>query len=138
MCLRGASEVDRALLQERNIPGLSVHMVWSTQLGAEERHVPGAASLIASARVLQYWDPGNAVGTAFESRIPGLSFPAWDVWMLFAPGVVWEGDEPPEPTWWEHQLGVLDATFPQRRLDADRFARRAAALAVGAQASDSR
>ena len=98
-------------------------MVWSPQLGAEEKHVDGAAQLIDDSRVTQYWDPTMAAGRAFEHLL-GTSGPAWDVWMLFGPDARW-GESPPEPDWWEHQLGGLP---PDRRLDFDRFAEKALGL----------
>lgn len=33
-----------------------------------------------------------------------LNAVAWDVYFLYAPGVVWEGNEPPQPTFWMHEL----------------------------------
>lgn len=98
-------------------------MVWTPQQGAEERHVDGAAKLIADPRVVHYWDPGMEAGNTFQDVL-GTSASAWDVWMLFAPDARW-GDRQPEPAWWEHQLGELPA---ERRLDFARFARKARGL----------
>ncbi len=77
-------------------------------------------------RVAHYWDPDQRVGTAFQPHIADLGSPAWDVWMLFAPGVLWEGEAPPQPTWWEHQLTGLG--LEELRLDPDRFAAKAVAM----------
>lgn len=101
-----------------------MHLVWSSQLGAKEKHVAGGAALMRDPRVTHYWDPEQRVGAAFQRHIANLSSPAWDVWMLFAPGTTWPGDAPPAPTWWEHQLSGL-AGFEDLRLDPDRFARKA-------------
>jgi hypothetical protein len=30
---------------------------------------------------------------------------AWDVFLLYPPGVTWEGERPPAPAYWMHQLG---------------------------------
>ena len=106
-----------------------MHVVWSSQLGAKQAHVASATRLMDDARVRHYWDGETVTGAAFQPYFPGLSAPAWDVWMLFPPGVRWEGAAPPEPTWWEHQLGSLQETHPDRRLDAERFSRRAHELA---------
>jgi hypothetical protein len=43
---------------------------------------------------------------------------AWDVYLLFAPGIRWE-KAPPEPTSWMHRLGHGP---PQLRLDAKKLA----------------
>lgn len=114
-------------MKEVEIESLSVHVVWSSQLGAKEKHVAGGAKLMDNERASHYWDPENRVGSAFQRHIANLRSPAWDVWMLFAPGVVWPDEIPPAPTWWEHQLGGLD---PELRLDPDRFARKAVELST--------
>ena len=117
-------------MDEVEIENLSVHVIWSNQLGAKEQHVAGGARLMSDARAAHYWDPENRAGTAFQRHIADLGSPAWDVWMLFAPGVVWEGDVPPAPTWWEHQLSGLEG-YENLRLDPDRFARKALELGGG-------
>lgn len=97
--------------------------MWSPQLGAEEHHVPDATRLIPDERVRHYWDGESLVGSAYQAAL-GLEEPAWDVWMLFGRDAVW-GDEPPDPAWWEHQLGALPDSL---HLDPERFARKAAEL----------
>lgn len=109
-----------------------MYVVWSNQLGAAEQHVASAAQLMLDPRVRHYWDGNDLAGSAFRPRFPGLSFPAWDVWMLFAPDATWDGVDPPAPSWWEHQLGVLQSSYPDRHLDATRFARKARELAADA------
>lgn len=111
-------------MEEVEIENLSVHVVWSSQAGAEAKHVAGAAKLMEDERAAHYWDPERRVGTAFQQHIAGMNSPAWDVWMLFEPGVLWEGEAPPAPTWWEHQLSAL-GDYRDLRLDPDRFARKA-------------
>ena len=34
---------------------------------------------------------------------------AWDVYLVYKPGVKWEGPRPPRPTFWMHQLEGVDA-----------------------------
>jgi hypothetical protein len=117
-------------LDEVEIENLSVHVVWSSQTGAKAKHVAGGAELMQDARAVHYWDPDRRVGAAFQRHIANLGFPAWDVWMLFAPGILWEEDTPPAPTWWEHQLGVLMENHGDLRLDPDRFAKKAVAMST--------
>lgn len=108
---------------------VAVYVVWSSQLGAEERHVPEAATLMPDPRARHYWDPEMAVGRAYQAFLE-IPQPAWDVWMLFGRDARWTGTDPPEPAWWEHQLS--GAGLPAERvLDPDRFARKAAALVEG-------
>jgi hypothetical protein len=103
---------------------VAVFVVWSSQLGAGEKNVAGGTTLIPDRRARDFWDQGQMVGTAFEPVI-GTSGPAWDVWMLFGPGARWPAAGVPVPAWWEDQLYGLP---PERHLDPDRFAAKAAAL----------
>ena len=123
MCLRGVSEVDKKLL-EGNDDDLSVLVVWSSQLGAKEKHVAEAAALMQDPRVRHYWDGDRLAGKVFQPHLD-LDSPAWDVWLLFPPGARWDAGEAPEPAWWEHQLQGMPS---ERRLDPKRFAAKAREL----------
>ncbi len=91
----------------------------------------GGAKLMDDQRAAHYWDPERLVGVAYQQHIANLSSPAWDVWMLYEPGVLWEGEAPPQPTWWEHQLSRLEG-HDDRWLAPDRFARKALEMSVAA------
>ena len=100
---------------------VAVYVVWSSQSGGVERRVTKAAEFVADRRTRHYWDGSQAVGKAFQ---PILKTPdaAWDVWLLFDRKARWDGETPPRPAWWEHQLwGMTDDLL----LDPDRFARKA-------------
>lgn len=56
-------------------------------------------------RVVHAWDPKRQLGELFSKALR-LGSTAWDVYCLYASGVTWEGSEPPEPTFWMHQLPV--------------------------------
>lgn len=122
--MRGAVALHREWLAKDSSSNIAVYVVWSPQLGAEEKHVASATSLIPGVRVKHYWDVEMLVGTAYQPLLT-LRQPAWDVWLLFDHDAVWRGDTPPTAAWWEHQLH--DAP-PERHLDPVRFASRAAAL----------
>ncbi len=49
------------------------------------------------------WDPERRLGDLY-AKLLNLGSVAWDVYFLYAPGVKWEGVEPPQPTFWMHQL----------------------------------
>lgn len=85
--------------------------------------------LMEGEKVRHFWDGERRVGASVMSFWEELSSPAWDVWLLYAPGLTWGDEGAPEPSWWEHQLSDLDRTHPDRRLDAERFARKAQELA---------
>jgi hypothetical protein len=86
--------------------------------------------LMPDPRVRHYWDGDRVVGGAFRvldfgERTIDIGAEAWDVWLLFDREATWSPDGPPLPAWWEHQLRI---PVPERRLDAQRFASKAARL----------
>lgn len=90
-------------------------------LQGKAANVPDAMSLAPDPRMNHYWDASNDLGTAYERILPVAGGPAWDVYMLFAPGTVWHGADPPAPAFWMHQLAITNAP----RLDANVFAQHA-------------
>ncbi len=49
------------------------------------------------------WDEKRVIGKAFEKTLD-LTRTAWDVYLVYEPGVTWEDELPPKPTFWMHQL----------------------------------
>jgi hypothetical protein len=105
-----------------------VFVISSSQLGAKETDTRNAIKLMSGPRVRHYWDGEKRVGAAVRALIKGLEDPAWDFWMLYAPGATWAKDKTPEPDWWEHQLWALGRSRADRLLNADRFAAKAREL----------
>jgi len=123
-CIHGASELERVWLDKDSSRNIAVYVVWSRQLGAEEKHVADAMTLVPDARARHYWDGEELVGKAFQPVLDLLHPPG-------TPGccsnrtTTWRGDRAPTPAWWEHQLSVGP---PERQLDPERFASHAEAL----------
>jgi hypothetical protein len=77
-------------------------------------------------RALQFWDPsaesGKRIKKLFDLKIVN---PAWDVYMLYPPGVKW-GSDTPAPAYWMHQLtfmpgGADERRYGELRLDTKRL-----------------
>lgn len=49
------------------------------------------------------WDNKRQIGNLFAKPLK-LSSTAWDVYLVYTPGVKWEGEQPPKPSYWMHQL----------------------------------
>ena len=98
--------------------------MWSTQLGAEEKHVTEATTVIPDRRVRHYWDGELLLGKHYQPLL-GCDGPAWDVYLLFDQEAVWDASGPPKPVYWEHQLRGLPE---ESLLDAERFAAKAQEL----------
>lgn len=89
--------------------------------------VPGDSALEASELVskdprfaLQAWDAQRTLGEVFQQTLK-LKCPAWDVYLVYAPGQTWEADLPPEPKLWMHQLGSYSGADPKLHLDAKKL-----------------
>ncbi len=128
-CLDGVSTIQRALFAQEASRGLTGFIIWVPMLGGRASDVPEAMTLAPDPRVAHYWDPSNDLGIAYERALHVPYGPAWDVYMLFAPGIVWDGAHPPKPSFWMHQLPITNAP----RLDAAIFADRARAMLANAQ-----
>lgn len=82
------------------------YAVWEPILKTDdERSSRKAVSLFPDERVKNYWVRTRAVGELFRAPIGLSGEPAWDVYLLYEPGIIWDGDVPPEPTFFMHQLG---------------------------------
>jgi hypothetical protein len=70
--------------------------------------------------VSNYWADDTAVGKLFQAAIDLTTEPAWDVYLVYEPGILWNDDGPPRPTYFMHQLG---GRLPNdRRLDGEKLA----------------
>lgn len=99
---------------------LRVYAVWEPILKTDdERSSRKAVTLFPDERVKNYWVRSRAVGELFQTPIHLEGEPAWDVYLVYAPGIVWDGDVPPEPTFFMHQLGARLANG--QRLDGLRL-----------------
>ena len=96
------------------------YAVWEPILRTDDlRAARKATTILPDVRVRHYWIEGQEVGNAFQSPLGLNDAVAWDVYLVYSPGVEWTGPRPPEPTYFMHQLRELPA---DRRLDAGRLA----------------
>ena len=76
----------------------------------------------------KFWMPVHrTTGTARVSSFAGfretlaLNEPGWDLFLLYGTETRWDGDRPPAPEFWMHQLGIAtestrEGPVPRRRL----------------------
>ena len=120
ICLRGMDDLNESIVKFiQNDPRAHTLAIHVPALGANEEHVVGSLSLLSGPRVSHYWDPNGATGINYKETLD-IPMYAWDLWFVYEPGVRWEdGELPPYPDYWEHQLPGLPST---KKLDATRFA----------------
>lgn len=80
-------------------------LVWLPMLGSDDftSALRQSEALRDPRIVYEAWDAGKRSGEAF-ARTLKLERTAWDVYLVYAPGVAWDGDLPPAPSFWMHQL----------------------------------
>ena len=86
---------------------LRIYMVWVPKQRGMERDVPGATLEVPDARATHFWDAPSVLVRGYRERLK-LPEDAWDIYLLYGPDATWEGNLPPEPAYWFHQLGSKD------------------------------
>jgi hypothetical protein len=101
---------------------LAVYAVWEPILMTDsETSARRAVSLLPDPRVRHYWTDAPSLGLLYQEPIGLRAEPAWDVYLVYAPGATWEeGALPPAPDWFMHQLG--DRLPEDRAFDAPKLA----------------
>ena len=73
-------------------------------------------------RALQFWDPNAESGKRIKKLLDlKIVNPAWDIYMLYAPGVKWENNTAPTPSYWMHQITFMPGGADERRYGALRL-----------------
>jgi hypothetical protein len=83
---------------------LRAYVVWVPMSRGMERDVPKATSEVPDSRATHYWDGDGQLIKGYR-EVLGLNEPAWDIYLLYPPDARWDGDLPPRPSYWMHQLG---------------------------------
>jgi copper chaperone CopZ len=103
-CQKGQRVVQSVFTKYPNDARLRGFVVWLPMLASDsERAASAQAGSFVDARVAQQWD-GERISGKLVAKTLSLKENAWDVYLLYAPGVRWTGEAPPAPTFWTHQL----------------------------------
>ena len=82
------------------------YVVWVPMNRGLERDVAGATKEVWDARASHYWDADGWLMRTYKEVLGGFPFePVWDTFMLYGAGATWDGEKPPKPAYWMHQLG---------------------------------
>jgi len=89
-------------------PKLKAILVWEPMRGGDDAtSATQQAETVQDIRISQGWDGGQNLGKLFGQTLD-LHQIAWDVYLVYIPGIKWEGTQPPRPTFWMHQLEGAD------------------------------
>jgi hypothetical protein len=107
-CLRGASDMQTGVFATISDPRLRGYIVWVPKLDGHENNVDQATHTVADPRASHYWDADGYLVHAYD-RTLHLGQDAWDIYLIYPPGVRWDDIEPPAPAYWMTQLGDAEA-----------------------------
>ncbi|HEV2616639.1 MAG TPA: hypothetical protein VGU63_08540 [Candidatus Acidoferrales bacterium] len=102
-CQSGHEVVGRIL---KKFSSLELHaiLVWEPMRSDDSPWVATQqAEKVRDVRIWQGWNGNKNLGKLFGETL-NLHDVAWDVYLLYKPGIKWEAEEPPAPTFWMHQL----------------------------------
>jgi mercuric ion binding protein len=128
VCQKGQRVVQSVFSRYPNDARLRGFVVWLPMLPSDSRETAAAqAASFVDQRLVQQWDGDRASGNLMAKTL-ALKGAAWDVYLLYAPGVTWTGEQPPAPTFWMHQLRAEDGADQRACLNPAVFAGKVAAL----------
>src|SRR5260370_30689351 len=96
------------MLQNFPSPKLQAILVWEPMRDGDNAAIATQqAENVRDVRIKQGWDGTRNLGKLFGDAL-NIHQVAWDVYLVYKPGVKWEGAQPPRPTFWMHQLEGVD------------------------------
>lgn len=100
------------LMQRLQLPGLRAYFVWTPILGSDTRIVARENSrTYATPNSVHYWTPTQKLAKDLAPVLHmGAGRLAWDIYLLYAPGVIWDR-EPPAPSYWQRKHDIPQGDF---------------------------
>jgi len=106
--------VQESVLEREDDGDLAVYVVWEPIFRTDdERAARKASTLLTDRRVAHFWVETQAIGQLFQPAIGLEGEVAWDVYLVYPPGIGWEDRIPPVPEILMHQLR---GRLPEARL----------------------
>ena len=125
-CLRNAQMIERRVLKVLPAPSLRVYVVWVPVLKKDGREVAEKRTeLLIDPRATHFWGGDLALADAFKQPLGMKSSSAWDVFLVFRPGVRWKEAAPVPDLYMHRQEPYLPA---DRKLNAIRLSEEIEAL----------
>jgi len=93
------------VLEKLDDQSVRVFVVWVPMNRGLERDVANATKEVWDPRARHYWDGDGQLIAGYRDVLGGYDEPVWDTFILYGRDAKWEGDRPPTPAYWMHQLG---------------------------------
>lgn len=97
--------MQRDVLDKLDDRSVRAYVVWVPMNRGMERDVPTATKEIWDPRARHYWDGEGQLIAGYRDVLGGFNEPVWDTYILYGRDAKWDGDRPPAPAHWMHQLG---------------------------------
>ena len=86
---------------------IRAYFVWLPVIRSDDRASAVERSKeFTDSRLVHYWDGEQLSGVAWDETLKTNEI-AWDVYLIYGPSASWE-KQPPDPTFWMHQLKGID------------------------------
>jgi len=106
-CQSGHATIAK-VLEKFSSPKLRAILVWEPMIEGDRAEAASQqAATLQDTRIVQGWNENRNLGTLFGETLD-LHAVAWDVYLVYRPGIRWEAERPPQPTFWMHQLNHAD------------------------------
>ncbi len=103
-CLRNAQMIERRVLKVIPDPSLRVYVVWVPALKKDGREMAEKRTeLLVDPRATHFWGGDLELADAFKQPLGMKNSSAWDVFLVFRPGVRWEKEAAPVPDLYMHR-----------------------------------
>ena len=98
----------QTMLAQRNNPEVRAYFVWGPFLKTDNMDLARQCSeRYAAPNSAHFWMPNLKLAQQLGRLLRiGAGKMAWDVFLLYKRGVLWDS-EAPEPTYWQQQLEIL-------------------------------
>ena len=106
--------VQESVLERIDDDDLAVYVVWEPIFRTDDqRSSRKASTLLPDPRVTHYWVETQDVGKMYQPAIGLEGEAAWDVYLVYPPGIGWADTIPPVPA---HLMHQLRGRLPEARL----------------------
>ena len=124
-----ARVVQRYVLQSMADPRLAIFVVWE-KIGSHDSPEVArkSALLLPDPRVHFFWSGERYAGKAFQTTLGIQGMPAWDVFVVYGPGRMWNSETPPGPDYFMHNQPSHPELPKDRLLNGIRLAEKVKAL----------
>lgn len=121
-CVKGF-EVLKTVISPLDSKSVAAQIVWMPMVAGDHPKLANQLAQSWQEPIISHsWDSKRVLGNEFQ-KVLKLTNTAWDIYLIYKPGVVWEGSLPPKPTYWMHLLSESSGADPAFFLNQETFSK---------------